>query len=116
MYTLEITRMLMMCLLQKSTTAKRLEELGIAAVVDCHDDQQLSCLMNSDDKNDENAAVAPISFIPTSSPEQLSDLWQQKDDNSDQIQKDKEDQPNETVTLTKQPLPNVGDLEIFALK
>ena len=105
-----------MCLLQKSTTAKRLEELGIAASIDYRDDHQSSCLMNSDDENDENAAVAPIGFTPTSSPEQLSDLWQQKDDDSDQIQKDKEDQPNETVTKSEQPLPNVGDLEIFALK
>ena len=90
--------------------------MGIAASIDYRDDQQSLCLMNSDDENDENAAVAPISFTPTSSPEQLSDLWQQKSDSSDQVNKGKENQPNEAITKSEQPLPNVGDLEIFALK
>ena len=102
-------------MLQKSTTEKRLEELGIAASVDYRDDQQSPY---SDDDNDENAAIAPIGFTPTSSPEQLSDLIQKNDTSLDQGQtrKDKEGQPNEAVTQSDHPLPNVGDLEIFALQ
>ena len=94
-------------------------ELGIAASVDYHDDQQSSYLLNSDDENDENAAIAPIGFTPTSSPEQLPDLLQKNDTLSDQDyqeHKDKENQPNEAITKSEQPLPNVGDLEIFAIQ
>lgn len=94
-------------------TEKRLEELGIAASVDYCNDQQSSYLLNSDDENDESAAIAPIGLTPTSSPEQLSDLLQKNDAPSDEDQKDKENQLNETV---EHPLPNVGDLESFALK
>ena len=96
-----------------------MEELGIAASVDfCDDQQSLSYVMHSDDENDENAAIAPIGFTPTSSPEQLSDLLQKGNSLSDQdqVHKGKENQPDEAVTKTEQPLPNVGDLESFALQ
>ena len=90
----------------------------MAASVDYRDEQQSSCLLNSDDENDENAAIAPIDFTPTSSPEQLSDLLQKSStvSDQDQVRKDKENQPNEAATKPNQPLPNVGDLEIFALQ
>lgn len=90
----------------------------MAASVDYRDDQQSSYLINSDDENDESAAIAPISFTPTSSPEQLSDLLQKDNTLSDQeqVHKDKENQPNETAVKAEHPLPNVGDLEIFALQ
>ena len=93
-------------------------ELGIPASVDYRDDQQSSYLLHSDDENDENAAIAPIDFTPTSSPEQLPDILQKNDTLSDQDNqhKDKENQPNEVITKSEQPLPNVGDLEIFALQ
>jgi len=95
--------------------------LGIAASVDYRDDhlddQPSSYLLNSDNENDgDNAAIAPIGFTPTSSPEQLPDLLQTNNNLPDQIHKDKENQPNEEIASTEYPLPNVGDLEIFALQ
>lgn len=99
--------------------------MGIAASVDYHEDQQLSYLLHSDDENDENAAIVPIDFTPTSSPEQLPDLMQKNDtlsgrdnlsDQDNQEHKNKENQPNEVITKSEHPLPNVGDLEIFALQ
>ena len=99
--------------------------MGIAASVDYRDVQQLSYLLHSDEENDENAAIAPIDFTPTSSPEQLPDLLQKNNtvsgqdnlsDQDNQEDKNKENQPNEAITKSEQPLPNVGDLEIFALQ
>lgn len=87
--------------------------MGIAASVDYCDDQQSSYLFNSDEEND-NAAIAPIGFTPTSSPEQLPDLLQKDDNSLDQVHKGKENQPTEAKI--EHPLPNVSDLEIFALQ
>lgn len=95
--------------------------MGIAASVDYrgdhYDDQPSSYLLNSDDENDGgNAAIAPIGFTPTSSPEQLPDLLQKTNSLPDQAHKDKENQPTEEIASIEHPLPNVGDLEIFALQ
>ena len=90
--------------------------MGIAASVDYRGDQHSSYLMSSDDENDENAAIVPIGFTPTSSPEQLPDLIERKDttpDQHNQINKDKED---EAAKESMQPLPNIDDLEMFALQ
>ena len=72
--------------------------------------------MTSDDEDNGSAAIAPIGFTPTSSPEHLPDLLGKNDatpDQDNQINKDKED---EAAKESIEPLPNIGDLEIFALQ
>ncbi|XP_065912385.1 tubby protein homolog isoform X2 [Dysidea avara] len=111
---------------QSNTTQKRLAELGIAASVDyCddYDDKQSSTMLLSSDNDeddgddDSNAPIVPIGLTPTSSPEQLPDLLPHNNNNKQPTQsQQKEAHSSDVAAKPQQDLPNIGNLEVFALK
>ena len=101
-------------------------ELGIAASVDyCddYDDKQSSTMLLSSDNDeddgddDSNAPIVPIGLTPTSSPEQLPDLLPHNNNNKQPTQsQQKEAHSSDVAAKPQQDLPNIGNLEVFALK